>query len=307
MNLNSPNLKDSNIHSSNIQNSNIHNSNLKSSNLINTIQENDKDSFLKYIQNFDKLEFKGINIYNLNSEELLTIIEKALKENIKLHIVTLNAIILIKALFNKNYFSLLKKADLIIGDSDGIGFLFKMYDKKLKEKIAGIDLTRKIFYFSENENYSVFLLGGSKEVSLLADKNIRATFRKLKIVGRYHGYFKNEEEEKNIALLIKKSSPDFLFVAMGFPKQDIFINKYKDFLNSKIMIGVGGTFDIFSGKKKRAPKFFIKNKLEWFYRIITNPLKYYQFFLIAIFFFMCVFIGSKNLIQKIKTKLKSKN
>ncbi|MCX8059407.1 MAG: WecB/TagA/CpsF family glycosyltransferase [Spirochaetes bacterium] len=264
--------------------------------------------FIKnYLSDYEFIEFKGIKIYNLDSNNIISLIKNTIKENIKLHIITLNAIILTKALLNKKYMQLLSNSDLIIAESDGIGLLFKMFDKKLKEKVAGIDLARKLLHFSEVENHSVFLLGGSKEVSLLSEKNIKATFKNLKVVGRFHGYFKDETEEKNIVTIIRKSSPDILFVAMGFPKQDIFINKYKESLNSKVMIGIGGTFDIFAGKKRRAPKFFIKNKLEWFYRIITNPLKYYQFFLILIFFFICIFIGLKNFILKTKNRSKENN
>jgi len=241
-----------------------------------------------------------IKITNLNTEELLNLIKENIKNKKETHIITLNSIIFTKSLFNKNLKKLLKSADIIIPESEGIKLLLSISNKKIKEKINGIDLAKKLLDLAERENFSVFLLGGSKEVSLLAEKNVRATFKKLRLVGRYHGYFKDKKEEENIVLTIKKLSPDILFVAMGFPKQDIFISNYKDNLNSTIMIGVGGTFDIFSGKKIRAPSFFIKNKLEWFYRIITNPTKYYQIFLLLLFCIYILFTLIKRTFKSIK-------
>ena len=95
-------------------------------------------------------------------------------------------------------------------------------------------------------------------------------YKGLKIVGRQHGYFKDEKE---IIKKIQAVKPDVLLVGLGAPKQEILIDKYKDILPAKLCIGVGGSFDVMAGKVKRAPVIFQKLALEWFYRLISQPTR----------------------------------
>ena len=116
---------------------------------------------------------------------------------------------------------------------------------------------------------SFYFLGSKPGVAEKAKKNIEEKYVGIKVVGTHDGYFSVEDEIKVIAD-INANRPDVLLVAMGAPKQERFINKYRNKLNCKVARGVGGCFDVISGNVKRAPNIFIKLKLEWLYRGLTD-------------------------------------
>ncbi len=125
----------------------------------------------------------------------------------------------------------------------------------------------------------MFLLGGKEGIAKAAGgENILKNYPNIKLEGYHHGYFKgshigynNHEEELNIIDDINKAKPDIIFVGLGFPKQEIWIDANKERLSSKIIIGNGGTMDILSGNAKRAPEAFQRLGLEWLYRLIKEP------------------------------------
>ena len=125
---------------------------------------------------------------------------------------------------------------------------------------------------------SLYMLGGKPGVTDKAEEKIKKDYENINIVGHHHGYFKGihrgmkgDPEELEIIEEINSLKPDIIFLGLGFPKQEMFINEYKDKLNSKIIIGNGGVMDILAGNMKRAPEIFIKLHLEWFYRLLKEP------------------------------------
>jgi len=253
---------------------------------------------VKYIDIF------GINVCNGSENEIMDLLKGFFEKKKIRHIVTLNSMMIMRSFFDKGFRQILQKADLIVPDSIGVGMAFRMKGEKLIQRLPGVDLARKLMNYSEEENKTVYLLGGKKHVSLQTEKNIKSSYRNLRVIGRYHGYFKDKEEE-SVFLAIRKSCADLVLVSIGSPKQEKLIAKYRDNLNSKILLGIGGAFDIYSGTKKRAPVFFQKNNMEWFYRIITQPRKYYQFFILLAYFFICLGYGVKVKVNKILKKGKS--
>lgn len=241
----------------------------------------------------------GIPIANVNSVEALEIIKKFLIEEKVHQIITVNSLMIFRSFFDKKFREILKKSELNIVDSVGVKFALLMKGIKLKERIAGIDFARKIMNYAEDNNKTIFLLGGTFNVITDTEKNIKATFKSLHIVGRYHGYFKVNENKK-IITAINKVTPDFLFVAMGSPKQEKWIYLNKDNLKVKVAIGLGGSFDIYSGYKHRAPHFFRKTGTEWLYRIATDPIRIYQLIPLFLFFLLSVGLGFINLFKKSK-------
>ena len=116
---------------------------------------------------------------------------------------------------------------------------------------------------------SFYFLGSKPGVAEKAKEKIEEQYVGIDVVGTNDGYFSLEEEEE-ILEKINADKPDVLLVAMGAPKQERFIYKYRNKLNCKVAVGVGGCFEVISWNVKRAPKLFIKLKLEWFYRAITD-------------------------------------
>ena len=110
-------------------------------------------------------------------------------------------------------------------------------------------------------------MGAKQSVIIKLRKKINQEFPNLKITGFHNGYF---TQERKIVDQIKATKPDMVFIALGYPKQEQFINRYRKCSNG-LWIGLGGSFDVMSGTVKRAPKFWIKHNLEWLYRLIKEP------------------------------------
>lgn len=220
----------------------------------------------------------GTKVNNISLEEAKSIVKDFLKED-KLHIIyTPNTEIVMAAKDNKEIRDIINSGDLIIPDGIGLVYASRLKKKPLKERVTGFDLSMEILHVANKEGYSLFLLGGKEGVAQEAGKNIKKDYPNIKILGSHHGYFKGSHtgykdsgEELKIIKEINRLKPDIIFVGLGFPKQEIWIDTNKDRLNCKIIIGNGGTMDILSGKMKRAPEIFQKLGLEWFYRLIKEP------------------------------------
>jgi N-acetylglucosaminyldiphosphoundecaprenol N-acetyl-beta-D-mannosaminyltransferase len=136
--------------------------------------------------------------------------------------------------------------------------------------VTGYELFKWFLTYANDNKCSIFLLGGrSRTLDRMAAVISRA-YRNIRIVGRHHGYF-DSVREKEIAESIRKTRPDFLFVGMGAFRQETFIYNWREEINVPVMIGVGGSFDAFTGKAPRVPRWIARLGLEWFVRFIMDP------------------------------------
>ena len=200
----------------------------------------------------------------------------------KLFIVTANPEIVMLAQKDLELKKIISEADLVLPDGIGIVLASQFNKIKIHKRIAGYDLVQKIFLMSKNKNFSVYFLGGEENIVANAKRNMENKFSSLKIIGVNNGFFSNEIKVVRKINLLK---PDILLVGMGAPKQEKFIFKYKNMINAKIFIGVGGSFDIMAGKVKRAPKIFIDLNLEWLYRFIQEPRRFFRLIVLPKFLF----------------------
>ncbi|WP_291632264.1 WecB/TagA/CpsF family glycosyltransferase [Clostridium sp.] len=208
-------------------------------------------------------------IFNDNMEELL----RSINNFKKVHIVSGNPEVLLTGLQNNVLLdSITSKNAIIIPDGISTVICAKIVGRPVKEKIAGVELMDSIVKKCEKENKGIYLLGSTKETVDMCNINLRTKYRKLNILGSHDGYFEMDNCEE-ILKEIEKVSPSVLFVAMGCPRQEMFIAKYMDRLPCSIFMGVGGSFDIIAGNLKRAPKWMIKLGLEWLYRVAKEPFR----------------------------------
>jgi N-acetylglucosaminyldiphosphoundecaprenol N-acetyl-beta-D-mannosaminyltransferase len=167
----------------------------------------------------------------------------------------------------------LAQAELAICDGIGISIAARiLYGKKI-ERCTGIDLFEHLISAAAEEGWRVFLLGASAEANCRAAENLARKYPRLVIAGRHNGYFLEPEA---ILEQINASSAHLLFVAMGSPRQEFWITKYRARLNVKLCMGVGGTFDVFSGLVQRAPAVFRRTGTEFLYRLTTAPCKFWR-------------------------------
>ena len=204
----------------------------------------------------------GIRIDKVNMKEAVEKAKECLKEN-KLHMIfTPNPEMIINANEDEEFKTILNSSFLNIPDGNGVVWASKQINEPLEERVAGFDFIHKLFGLGKDSNISFYFLGAKPQIAEKAKEKLEEKYENIKIVGTHDGYF-SENDEENIVSDINNSKAAVLLVALGAPKQEKFIYKYKDKLNCKIAIGVGGCFDVISGNVKRAPDLFIKLKLEW--------------------------------------------
>lgn len=212
-------------------------------------------------------ELLGYKIFSDNKEELLKEIENKKRVNI----ISGNPEVLyngIKNEFLRNSFT--KEDALIIPDGVGTLLAAKINGIDITEKIAGIEVMNMLLEEARDKNLKVFLLGAKEEILIKCKKKIKESYDGIDIVGSNNGFFDLDNCDDLIEK-INESKADILFVAMGAPRQEVFIEKYKDKLCCKIFMGVGGSFDVFAGNVNRAPQFMINIGMEWLYRVAKEP------------------------------------
>ncbi|EPY2277709.1 WecB/TagA/CpsF family glycosyltransferase [Clostridium sporogenes] len=216
-----------------------------------------------------KTEMLGYSIFNGSKGELLNIIDKYAKVNI----ISGNPEVLYNGLNNEELFNnFTDKNSIIIPDGVGIVLASKIIKSPVKEKIAGIELMDSILKKCNENGKAVYLLGTTEDVLKECERKLLIKYKNLNIVGKHNGFF-DMDNCKDILEDIKELKPYALFIAMGCPRQEKFISKYMDQLPCKVYMGVGGSFDVFAGKVKRAPRWMINCNLEWLYRVVKEPYR----------------------------------
>ena len=209
----------------------------------------------------------GYKIFNKTKEELL----KVICSREKVNIVSGNPEVLYAGLenesLNKNFN---QEYSIIIPDGVGTVLAAKIVKQPVKEKIAGIEVVKDILSIGAKEGKGIYLLGAKEETLQGCIRNLKDNIPRLNIVGSHNGYFDLEDCKEIIEDIIEKK-PWAIFVAMGCPRQEVFIEENINKLPCSIFMGVGGSFDVFAGNVKRAPKWMISIGLEWLYRVFKEP------------------------------------
>ncbi len=183
-------------------------------------------------------------------------------------IFTPNPEILMSARKDSELHQMLSKADLLTPDGIGVVYASRILGDAIFERVSGYDIACALLDRIQNGEHSLYLLGGKPGVAEQAAEKLKEKYPALRIVGTHDGYFKDAEP---VVSEIAEQAPDLLFVCLGSPKQERFAVTYKDRLNTKLMMGIGGSLDVFGGNVKRAPRIFQRLGLEWFYRLCKQP------------------------------------
>ncbi len=218
----------------------------------------------------------GFNVDLFSFAEALEYIKKQMNSSKGSHIITINPEMIEMAEKNMEFQPILKNADLIIPDGIGIKIALKI-NGITQEQIPGIEFSKDLISICADSNYSIALIGSKPEVVKLASQNLKNEYPSLNISYVKDGFFSIEDEDKIIAELQEKN-PKLVLVALGAPKQELFINRHKKSLPETIFIGVGGSFDVWSGTIKRAPIVFRKVGCEWLYRVLKQPSRFKRIF-----------------------------
>ena len=191
-----------------------------------------------------------------------------LEDNAAHAIYTPNPEIIMHAYRDENYAAVLNRADMVVPDGIGVVYGSRIVGRPVSERVAGFDLSCALLAHAGKTGKRLFLFGGKPGVAEEAAKKISETYPGIFIAGTTHGYHKSYD---HVAAEIAESAADIVLVCLGAPKQELWIDENKDKTGAKVLIGAGGSLDVFAGTVKRAPLFFRKLNLEWFYRLIKQP------------------------------------
>ena len=217
-----------------------------------------------------KVEIGGVRFDGRTREEILADVEARLEQKRLTRVFTPNPIMVQTAKRDARLAAALTRADVNLADGVGIRLAARLLGKPLPERIAGIDFAEELVSLAAQKGLRLFLLGGKPGV---ADQAARALWRRypdLDICGACHGYF-DEEDGATLAAFIAQKRPQILFVCLGSPRQELFLDEHLEKTGATLGIGLGGTLDVWAGNVRRAPKIFRNIGLEWLWRMAREP------------------------------------
>ncbi len=223
-------------------------------------------------------------IADTTAKEALDSALRLIEETHASQIVTINPEMVNYSFVNPDFASLLKEADLLLPDGIGIKLALAIQGYKVN-RFAGVDFAYKLLGECEKNNVPVAMIGTSEDTLNRAVENVKKAMPDLKIVYTHNGFFENNEE---IYLALQAAAPKLVLVALGSPKQEFFIQGAKKYLKNGLLIGIGGSFDVWAGDVKRAPVIFQKLGLEWLYRVVSQPKRIKRIFPALPLFFLKV-------------------
>ena len=220
------------------------------------------------------VELLGFNIDNYTFEEAVTRAKSLIDGDRVAQVITINPEMFDTAEKDSNFANIIREAEMVIPDGVGVKLGLKLKGKNVS-RIPGIDFAKRLLKEAAISNIPVAIIGSKEEVITKAVENLKKEISGLNIVYYHNGYFSDDNE---IYGELKKSSPKLVLVALGSPKQEKFIYGAKKILNPALMVGIGGSLDVWSGTVKRAPEIFQKLGIEWLYRTVTQPSRFKRIF-----------------------------
>ena len=244
----------------------------------------------------------GYPVNVLKFKKAASLILRYMKNRQGMQVITINPEMIEKADKTPKLAEIIRKAELVVPDSVGVILALDSMNIVKVDKITGIDLSERLLKKSAKKGYKVAFLGGTEEINKRLNEEVKKEFPNLNVVFSHHGFFKDEELGSLINKL-KEADPHLLLVGMGSPKQEIFIDNIRAHLDKTVMIGVGGSIDIWAKRIRRAPVLLRFFGLEWFYRLITQPKRIRRMFPTLPKFLFRVLFDRSNLRKDYYNKL----
>lgn len=211
------------------------------------------------------VKLQGFNIDTFTFDEALQYAEKG-------QVVTINPEMILSARRNADFAEIINRAELVIPDGIGVQLGLKILGHNVR-RIAGIEFGRKLI--DKFASQPTAFVGAKPEIIQKAVENLKKEVPNLNAVYVQDGYFKDDDR---VLDELTAANPKLVLVALGSPKQEIFISKAKNLLPNALFIGLGGSFDVWSGVVERAPEIWQKLGLEWLYRTVKEPKRFKRIF-----------------------------
>ena len=234
-----------------------------------------------------------VPVHPLTMQEAVSVLEKSIANGEQAFVVTANAEIIMMCQQDADYKKIVSQdAQLVLPDGAGAVWAGRHLGYKVPERVAGFDLYCNLLKEAAAKGYKAYFFGGSPGIAEAAKAKSEELYPGVQVVGCRNGYFK-EEESQAIIEEINASGADMLFAALGAPKQEKWLVRYRDQLKPKILMGIGGSFDVFAGKMERAPKWMQDASLEWLFRLYKQPCRFMRMMALPKFVLKVIFNGKK--------------
>lgn len=240
----------------------------------------------------NKVNILGVNVDKVNIGEAVEAISKMLDEHCVHTVFTPNSEIILSAYHDKDFCDILNSADLLTADGIGVVYASKILNDPIEERAAGFDIACGVIDKISESGHRLYLFGGKPGIAEKAKKNLEAKYPFIQIVGTRNGYFKDEDNTE-IITDINMVDADIVFVCLGAPKQEKWIAENKHKLRAKVLMGIGGSLDVFAGEVERAPEVWCKMGLEWLYRLIKEPWRFKRMLALPKFGFTVLIKGRR--------------
>lgn len=214
------------------------------------------------------VDFSGIKVDNVSMAEAVGTVEGFLDTPGSHLIVTPNPEIIVASQKDSELKEIMNSASLRAPDGISMIVVSRILGTPLKERVAGIDLMLELIKLCGKYGKKIFLLGGEAGVAEEAAGKLAQKFPGINVVGVHNGYF---NEASSVIKKIRDARPDILFVGLGAGRQEKWINHHLKGLNIRVAMVIGGSLDVLSGRKKRAPTWVQRLYIEWLYRLFTEP------------------------------------
>ncbi len=242
----------------------------------------------------ERLNVLGVGVDTAPFDQAADRLVAAMEQDASYSVYTPNSEIVLYAYQNPDYCKVLNRGDMVTPDGIGVVYASKILKRPLPERVGGFDLVNAVLAKIAGTGKTVYLFGAKPGVADAAAENICKQYPGTHICGTADGYFDSEKEQE-IIKDINEKKPDLLLVCLGFPKQELWIDAHKEALSAKVIMGLGGSLDVFAGTVKRAPEMFQKLGLEWFYRLIKQPARAIRMLALPKFGLTVLLYGKKYL------------
>jgi len=214
-------------------------------------------------------EFSVLGLPVHLSDDYLACVQERLQKKEGTHIVTINSEMAMQAQKDTDLAAVIKASELVIPDGSGVVLFLRSQGIKIN-RCPGIELSEAVVKLGSSQGLKVFLIGGAVGVAKIVVAKWEQKFSGLAIAGVWDGYFKPEQEEQ-LYQELQATQPHIILIGLGVPRQEFWIRDHRYLCPNSVWIGVGGSFDIWSGLKIRAPKWLRDHHLEWTYRLYKEP------------------------------------
>ncbi|SIS41429.1 WecB/TagA/CpsF family glycosyltransferase [Salimicrobium flavidum] len=218
-----------------------------------------------------KENFLGVDVAPLTYKQVIKQIEKNIEAGEQSTVIAVNPEKVMKAREDEELRDLINGSTFQIPDGIGIVLASRMTGGAITDRVTGIEMMGYLLHLAEQKRLRIFLYGAKEEIITEAMARIKKNHPNITIAGYENGY---EDDEEKVVRHIQESNADMLFVALGSPKQELWIRRNKDRLPVKVFQGVGGSLDVWAGAVHWAPKIWRDMNLEWLYRLLSDPKRF---------------------------------